>query len=322
MKETVSQIFQVENSFLIIGFIIFVFALVFIAKSIAIVPQKTAYIVERLGRYNRTLEAGISFIIPFVDKIAYRHVLKEKAIDVPPQNCITKDNISVEIDGVLYLQILDPKKASYGIDNYLYASTQLAQTTLRSEIGKIDLDKTFEERETINANIINVIDKASDPWGIKITRYEISNINPPRSVTDALEKQMRAERERRATVAESEGQKEAKINIAEGEKQEAIKQSEGMKLKQINEAEGKSQEIKLIASATANGIKTIAEAINANGGERAVSLKIAEQYIKEFGNLAQKNNSVIIPTNLSDVAGIVGSLKTIFEQTNKGQSEK
>ena len=302
------------NSLVIVGIVLIVFAIVVISSTVIIVPQRKAYIIERLGKYNRTLEAGISFIIPFFDKIAYRHSLKEIVCDVPPQTCITKDNIAVEIDGILYMQILDPKKASYGIDNCVYASTQLAQTTLRSEIGKLDLDKTFEERESINANIIEAIDKASDPWGLKITRYEISNIHPPQTVRDALEKQMRAERERRATVAESEGDKEARINVAEGKKQEAIKESEGEKLRRINEAEGKAQEINLVAQATAESFRVIAQAINEKGGSEAMNLKIAEQYINQFGHLAKENNTMIVPTNLSDLAGIVASLQKVFEQ--------
>ena len=222
-----------------------------LVKTAQVVPQRKAFVVERLGKYSRTLEAGFHILIPFLDRIAYKHSLKEVAVDVPSQMCITQDNISIEIDGVLYLQVLDAKKASYGIENYLYASTQLAQTTLRSEIGKLELDRTFEEREMINANIINALDKASEPWGLKITRYEIANISPPQSVRDALEKQMRAERERRAVIAESEGEREAKINVAEGEKQEVIKQSEAIRDKQVNEAEGKAKEIEMLATAPA-----------------------------------------------------------------------
>ncbi len=292
-------------------------ALVVVAliKTAQVVPQRTAFVIERLGKYSRTLDAGFHILIPFLDRVAYKHSLKEVAVDVPPQTCITKDNIAIEIDGVLYMQVLDPKRASYGIDNYLYAATQLAKTTLRSEIGTLELDKTFEEREAINANLIMALDKASDPWGLKITRYEIANINPPQSVKDALEKQMRAERERRAQVAHSEGQREAKINVAEGEKQEVIKQSEALKLKQINEAEGKAQEIQLLAGATADGIRQIASAINEPGGRDAVSLRVAEQYVREFGNLAQEGNTLIIPSNLSDVGGMVASLTTVLDRS-------
>ena len=294
-----------------VGIVILV--VVTIIKTARIVPQKSAYIVERLGKYAKTLEAGFHILFPFIERVAYKHSLKEVAVDVPSQSCITRDNIAVEVDGVLYLQVMDPSKASYGIDNYMFASTQLAQTTMRSEIGKLELDRTFEERENINAAIIEAVDKASDPWGVKITRYEIKNIEPPESVKDALEKQMRAEREKRAAIAESEGQRQAITNVAEGDKQEAIKKSEGEKLKRINEAEGRAKEIELIASATAEGIRKIAESIRAPGGVDAVNLRVAEQYIKEFGNLAKENNTVIIPSNLSDIGSIVASMTSLLK---------
>lgn len=297
-----------------IGIVLIV--IIALVKTAQVVPQRKAFVVERLGKYSRTLEAGFHILIPFLDRIAYKHSLKEVAVDVPSQMCITQDNISIEIDGVLYLQVLDAKKASYGIENYLYASTQLAQTTLRSEIGKLELDRTFEEREMINANIINALDKASEPWGLKITRYEIANITPPRSVRDALEKQMRAERERRAVIAESEGEREAKINVAEGEKQEVIKQSEAIRDKQVNEAEGKAKEIEMLATATAEGIRSIAEAIESPGGSQAVNLRIAEQYVDQFGNLAKANNTLIIPNNLSDVGGMVAGLAKVLDKSN------
>ena len=286
-----------------------------IVSTVRIVPQKSAFIVERLGKYAKTLDAGFHILAPIIDRIAYKHSLKETAMDVPMQTCITKDNIAVQVDGVLYLQVIDPVKASYGIENYLYAASQLAQTTMRSEVGKLELDRTFEEREAINSAIIEAVDKASDPWGVKITRYEISNISPPQSVTDALEKQMRAEREKRAAIAESEGEREAKINVAEGDKQKAIKQSEGEKMKRINEAEGRAKEIELVALATAEGIRKIAQAIQEPGGTDAVNLRVAEQYIKEFGNLAKENNTVIIPSNLSDIAGMVSSVTTLLGGT-------
>lgn len=286
-------------------------------KTATIVPQKTVYVIERLGKYSRTLDAGFHVMIPFIDKIAYRHSMKEIAVDVPSQTCITRDNIAVEVDGILYLQIMDPVRASYGIDNLFFAASQLAQTTMRSEIGKLELDRTFEERLSINAAIISAVDKASDPWGVKITRYEIKNITPPRSVSDALEKQMRAEREKRAAIAQSEGEMQAKINIAEGEKQEAIKKSEGEKLKRINEAEGKAREIELVAKATAEGIALIAQATVMPGGVDAVSLRIAEQYIKEFGNLAKENNTIIIPSNLSDIAGMVAAASTLLKPASQ-----
>ncbi|MDH3976751.1 MAG: paraslipin [Deltaproteobacteria bacterium] len=302
---------------ILIGVIIF--ALVIFIKTIRIVPQKQAFIVERLGKYKATLEAGFHILIPFLDKINYRHSLKEQALDVLPQVCITRDNISVEVDGILYIQVIDAKKASYGINNYQFAASQLAQTTMRSVIGKLELDKTFEERETINGTIVNAVDKASDPWGVKVTRYEVKNIVPPKSIKDAMEKQMRAEREKRAMIAESEGDKQAKINRAEGEKQELIARSEGEKQKRINEAEGRAREIEKVAEATAKGLKEIALAINEKGGMNAVNLRIAEQYLGEFGKLASTNNSLIIPSNLSDVSGIVASLaKVLKSQKDSG----
>lgn len=279
-----------------------------------IVPQKKAYIVERLGKYSRTLNAGFHILTPFIDRVAYKHSLKEIAVDVPPQTCITRDNIAVEVDGVLYLQVIDPVKASYGIENFLFASTQLSQTTMRSEIGKLELDKTFEEREAINHSIIAAVDKASDPWGVKITRYEIKNIHPPQTVRDALEKQMRAEREKRAAIATSEGERQAKINVAEGMRQEAILQSEGEKMKRINEAEGRAREIELVAVATAEGLLKIAHSIEQPGGQDAVNLRVAEQYVKEFGNLAREGNTLIIPSDLSDVGGLVAAATNLIRK--------
>jgi regulator of protease activity HflC (stomatin/prohibitin superfamily) len=300
--------------------IIFV-ALIIFAKTIRIVPQKSAFIVERLGKYRASLEAGLHILLPFIDKVAYKHSLKEQALDVPPQQCITQDNIAVEVDGILYIQVIDPQKASYGINNYKFAVTQLAQTTMRSVIGKLVLDKTFEERDTINTHIVEAVDKASDPWGVKVTRYEVKNIIPPQSIKDAMEKQMRAVREKRAVIAESEGEKQAKINVAEGDKQELIAKSEGEKQKRINEAEGKASEIEAVANATAKGIREIALAINEKGGINAVNLRVAEQYIGEFGKLAQTNNSLIIPSNLSDMAGMIATaMKVIKDQPNKSDS--
>ncbi|MBN2601723.1 MAG: paraslipin [Candidatus Marinimicrobia bacterium] len=302
-------------SVILIGIIIFVLIAFF--RTIRIVPQKVAIIIERLGKYSSTLEAGFHVLIPFIDKVAYKHTLKEQAIDVPPQICITRDNISVEVDGILYMQVVDAKKASYGISNYQFASTQLAQTTMRSVIGKLDLDKTFEERDVINSAIVEAVDKASDPWGVKVTRYEVKNITPPQSIKDAMEKQMRAEREKRAVIAESEGDKQAKINRADGDKQEAIARSEGEMQKRINEAEGRAQEIRKVAIATAEGLREIAKAINEKGGMNAVNLRIAEQYVNEFGNLAKTNNTVIIPTNLSDIAGMVKSVTTVLQEAKE-----
>ncbi len=281
---------------------------VILFKVARIVPQRTVYIVERLGKYHATLEAGFHLLMPFVDRIAYKHTLKEQTIDVPSQSCITKDNIQVVVDGVMYIQVIDPKKASYGIENYKFAAAQLAQTSLRSVFGKIDLDKTFEERETINTQVVEALDAAANPWGVKVLRYEIADIQLPPTILDALEKQMRAERERRAVVAKSEGEREAKINISEGQKQETINLSEADKMRQINEAEGKAREIELIATATAEGLAKVAEALNSEGGKEAMNLRVAEQYVKEFGKLAQKNNTMILPAEMGNVGAAVATL--------------
>ena len=298
---------------LVFFIIVAIAVLVTVLKTAVVVPQKTAYIVERLGRYRCTLDAGFHILVPFFDKIAYKHTLKEQAIDVPPQECITKDNIAVSVDGILYMQVMDPVKASYGIGNYLFATTQLAQTTMRSEMGKLDLDRSFEERMTINTAIVQAVDRASDPWGIKVTRYEIKNITPPRTIRDAMEKQMRAEREKRAMIAESEGERQAKINRAEGERQEAIALSEGERMRKINEAEGKAKEIMLVAEAQAAGIQKVAEAINSKGGMESVNMQLAQQYLKEFGNLAKTNNTMIIPSNLADVAGVLKACANVIK---------
>lgn len=298
---------------LIILAAVIVVAIVVLYKTVRIVPQRTASIVERLGKYQGTLEAGFHILFPFLDKVPYKHTLKEQAIDVPSQICITRDNISVEVDGILYMQVSDPKKASYGIGDYRFASTQLAQTTMRSVIGKLELDRTFEERDTINSTIVDAVDKASDPWGVKVTRYEIKNIVPPQSIKDAMEKQMRAEREKRALIAESEGDRQAKINRAEGDRQELIARSEGEKQRRINEAEGRAAEIEKVATATAAGIREIATAINDEGGINAVNLRVAEQYIAEFGNLAKTGNSLIIPSDLSDMAGMIATAMTVIK---------
>lgn len=313
-------------AFILIIFIIFIF--ITFLKTVQIVPQRSAFIIERLGKYNATLDAGFHILIPFLDRVAYKHTLKEVALDVLPQVCITRDNISVEVDGILYLQVIDPQKASYGINNYQFAATQIAQTTLRSMIGKLELDKTFEERDVINASIVEAVDKASEPWGVKITRYEVKNIIPPQSIKDAMEKQMRAEREKRARIAESEGMRQAQINQAEGEKeatinraegdrQQLIALSEGEKMKRINEAEGRAREIERIAEATAKGIREVANAMNEPGGINAVNLRVAEQYLNEFGKLAQKNNSMIIPSNLTDISSIIAAATSVIKKTEK-----
>jgi regulator of protease activity HflC (stomatin/prohibitin superfamily) len=294
---------------------LFIFALVILARSVRVVPQKSAFIVERLGKYKKTLTAGFHILVPLLDRVAYKHTLKEQSLDVASQTCITKDNISVEVDGILYLQVMDPMKSSYGIDDYRFASTQLAQTTMRSIIGRMELDKTFEERETINTSIVAAVDKASDPWGVKVTRYEVKNITPPQSIKDAMEKQMRAEREKRALIAESEGDRQAKMNRADGDRQELIARSEGEKQRRINEAEGRAAEIEKVAVATALGLKEIAKVINEKGGSEAVNLRIAEQYIGEFGNLAKENNTMILPGNLTDIGGMVATIGKVLESS-------
>jgi len=291
------------------------FVLIAVAKTATVVPQKTAFIVERLGKYRCTLEAGFHLMFPFIDRIAYKHSLKEQAIDVPPQECITKDNIMVSVDGILYMQVMDPVKASYGIGNYLFATTQLAQTTMRSEMGKLDLDRSFEERTNINQAIVAAVDKASDPWGIKVTRYEIKNITPPQSIQDAMEKQMRAEREKRAMIAESEGERQSKINRAEGEKAQAIALSEGERMRKINEAEGKAKEILLVAEAQAAGIEKVAAAIEGKGGIESVNMQLAQQYLTQFGHLAKTNNTMIIPSNLADVAGVLKACTEVVKRS-------
>ncbi len=276
-----------------------------LVRTAIIVPQQSAFVVEKLGKYSRKLDAGFHILVPFLERVAYRHTLKEQAVDIAEQICITKDNVQVGVDGVLYMQVLDPARASYGIGNYLFAISQLAQTTLRSEIGKIDLDRTFEERGTINANVVSELDKASDPWGVKVLRYEIKNINPPHDVLTAMEKQMRAEREKRAVILNSEGDRDAKINQAEGEKQRVIKESEAAKMRQINEAQGEAEAILAVATATAEGLRMVAEVVTARGGAEAMQLRIAEQYIGEFGNLAKSGNTFVVPANLADLTSMM-----------------
>lgn len=298
-----------------LGFAVFV--IVIIVKTARIVPQRSNFVIERLGKYSRTLDSGFHILIPFIDKVAYVHTLKEEVIDVHRQACVTKDNIQVGINGVLYIQVIDAHRASYGINDYRYAASQLAQTTMRSVIGQTSLDKTFEERAKINEAVVQALDEAAAPWGIKVLRYEISDIELPTSIKDALEQQMRAERERRAAIAKSEGERQAMINVSEGQKQEVINMSEAEKQKQINEAEGRAQEIELIAYATAEGLRKIALAINEPGGKEAVNLRVAEQYVKEFGNLAKANNSMIIPAELANIGGAVASITDIVKGMSK-----
>jgi len=287
-----------------------------IAKTAVVVPQQSAFVVERLGRYHMTLGAGFHILIPFIDVIRYRHTLKEVAVDIPEQVCITRDNVQVHVDGVLYLKVLDPERTSYGVADYMFAISQLCQTALRSEVGKIDLDKTFEERNHINFQVVTELDKATDPWGVKVLRYEIKNITPPNDVLAAMEKQMRAEREKRAVVLTSEGERDAAINSAEGRKQQVIKASEATKQQQINEAEGAASAILAIASATAEGMRQVAEAARQPGGMEAMQLRVAEQYIARFGELARTNNTMIVPSNLTDVAGTIATAMQVIQRSN------
>ena len=304
-----------ESMILSYALIVLAFLVVIVvAKSATVVPQQSAFVVENVGRYSRTLQAGFHILVPFVERIAYRHSLKEQALDVAEQICITRDNVQVAVDAVLYMQVLDPRLASYGITNYNFAIGQLAQTTLRSEIGKIELDRTFEARGVINANVVSELDKASSPWGVKVLRYEIKNITPPRDVLQAMEKQMRAEREKRAVVLTSEGERDAKINAAEGDKQRVIKQSEANKQQQINEAEGQAQAILAVASATAEGLRQVGSALSDRGGIEAMQLRIGEEYVKQFGKLAQEGTTLVVPANLTDLASVVTMATSIVRK--------
>jgi regulator of protease activity HflC (stomatin/prohibitin superfamily) len=310
---------EAVNFALVIAVVLAAFALFVVVKTAVVVPQQNAYVVERLGKFHAVLDAGFHVLVPFIDVIRYRHTLKEQARDIPEQICITKDNVQVAVDGILYLKVLDAQRASYGIADYDYAISQLAQTALRSEIGKIDLDRTFEERTHINGMVITELDKATGPWGIKVLRYEIKNITPPQDVLAAMEKQMRAEREKRAVVLTSEGERDAAINTAEGKKQQVIKESEAARQRQINEAEGEAQAILAVARATAEGLRQVADAISQPGGPEAVQLRVAEQYVAEFGRLAKTNNTVILPANLSDVGSMIALATSVLRAGKDGE---
>lgn len=308
------------TSFGVVTIVILILVIVTIAKTAVVVPQQNAFIIERLGKYHSTRYAGFHILWPFFDRIAYRHTLKEQAADIPEQICITKDNVQVAVDGIIYLQVLDPEKASYGISDYNFAIAQLAQTTLRSEIGKIDLDRTFEERSAINLDVVREVDKASEAWGVKILRYEIKNISPPGDVLAAMEKQMRAEREKRAQILASEGVRDAAINTAEGEKQRVIKESEAMKQRQINEAQGQAAAILAVAGATAEGLKRVGEAITSMGGFEAMQLRVAEDFIKQFGHIARVGNTIVLPANLTDVGSMITLATNLISKGGKTQS--
>ena len=311
-----------SQEFLFVAAVLGILVIIILSKTAKIVPQQQAYVIESLGKYSRTLPAGFHILVPFIERIAYKHSLKEHAMDIPEQICITKDNVQVGVDGVLYLQVTNPERASYGIGDFVFAITQLAQTTLRSEVGKIDLDKTFEERNAINLSVVDELDKASDPWGVKVLRYEIKNINPPHDVLGAMEKQMRAEREKRATVLKSEGERDAKINEAEGEKQRVVLESEATQAQQINEARGEAEALREVARATAESLRLVGIAINEDGGEKAVQLKIAENYLHKFGNLAKEGNTLIVPANLSDMTSMISTATAVFENNRSNAASQ
>lgn len=300
-----------DSTWLISGAIV-LFIIVFLARCVVIVPTQSAFVVERLGKFRGVLHAGFHVLVPFFDRIAYRRSLKEQVLDVPEQTCITRDNVSVSIDGVLFLQVLSPEKSAYGISDYEWGAIQLAQTTLRSAIGKLEMDKTFEERSRINQEVVEALDDATASWGVKVLRYEIRDITPPASVMEAMEKQMRAEREKRAAIAQSEGEMQSQINLAEGAKAAAIAESEGLKQAMINKAEGEAAQIRTVAQATADGLDAVAQRLDAQGGVAAAQLRLAEAYVEKFGELAKQGTTTIIPANVGDVAGMVATLTQIL----------
>ena len=310
------------DNMLIGVFVLVVFIIVVLVKTAVVVEQQYEYVIERLGKYRTTLEAGFHILIPFFDKVAYKRSLKEQSIDIPAQTCITADNVSMEIDGCLYLQVVNSRLSAYGIDNYHYAVAQLAQTSLRSAIGKISLDNTFEARENLNQQVVDALDEASQNWGVKVLRYEIKDIQPPKSVLEAMEKQMRAEREKRAEIAKSVGERQSTINRAEGDRAEAIARSEGEKMRRINEAEGQAQEILKVAEATAEGIRRVAQALSSPGGQDAANLEVAKKYLDQFGKLAKENNTMILPANLTDVSAMVATVMSTLDHTRKSDTPR
>ena len=309
--------FEPVRAFTIPFFIVALVA-VFVVEGVRVVPQQNAWVVERLGKFHEVLQPGLNIIIPFFDRVAYRHSLKEVPFDVPEQVCITKDNTQLAVDGIVYYQVTDARLASYGTSDYLLAITQLAQTTLRSEVGKMELDKTFESRDELNRQVVSVLDQAGRPWGVKVLRYEVKNLTPPEAILRSMQQQITAEREKRALIAKSEGERQQQINIADGEKQAAVLNSEGQKTAAINQAQGEATALRLVAEATAAAVRAVAEAINTPGGQSAANLKVAEQYILQFGHLAKANNTMIVPSNLSDVASVVASAMTVIERTRAG----
>ena len=306
-----------DISFGNIALVIFIVTIVFVIKTIKVVPQQHAWVVERLGKYHATLGPGLNIVVPFVDRVAYKHILKEIPLDVPPQVCITRDNTQLQVDGILYYQVTDPMRASYGSSNYVAAITQLAQTTLRSVIGKMELDKTFEERDHINTTIVNAIDESAANWGVKVLRYEIKDLTPPKEILHAMQAQITAEREKRALIAASEGRKQEQINIATGEREASIAKSEGEMQASINRAQGQAAAIVAIAEASADALRKTAAAIREPGGTDAVNLKVAEQYVAAFAQLAKTNNSIIIPANMSDIGGLIAGAMQVVKSQQK-----
>ncbi|NKI96616.1 stomatin-like protein [Rhizobacter sp. SG703] len=303
-----------------IALILVVIVGIFIVRTLKIVPQQHAWVVERLGKYDRTLVPGLSFVVPFIERVAYKHSLKEVPLDVPSQVCITKDNTQLQVDGIIYFQITDPMRASYGSSNYVFAITQLAQTLLRSVIGKMELDKTFEERDTINGAVVSALDEAAGNWGVKVLRYEIKDLTPPAEILRSMQAQITAEREKRALIAASEGRKQEQINIATGEREASIARSEGARQAEINKAQGEAAAITAVADATAGAIRKIAEAIREPGGEQAVQLKVAEKAVDAYAHLAQKNNTMIVPGNMTEVAGLIGTAMALMKAKAPGQA--
>ena len=293
---------------------------VFVSEGVRIVPQQSAWVVERLGKFSRVLEPGLNLIVPFFDRVAYRHSLKEVPLDVPEQVCITKDNTQLSVDGIIYFQVVDPRLASYGSSDYIQAITQLAQTALRSGIGKMELDRTFESRDEINQHVVSVLDEAGRTWGIKVLRYEIKSLTPPESILRSMQAQITAEREKRAVIATSEGKRQQEINIADGQRQAAILESEGQKQAQINKAAGEAGAIELVANANANAVRVVAQAMGLPGGMDAANLKVAQQYVEAFANIAKVGNTLIIPSNIGDVASVVASAMTVMDRTRTGSA--
>ena len=297
-----------------IALVLLVIAVVFVSQSIKVVPQQNAWVVERLGKYNATLSPGLNFLVPFVDRVAYKHSLKEIPLDVPSQVCITRDNTQLQVDGILYFQVTDPMRASYGSSNYIIAITQLAQTTLRSVIGRMELDRTFEERDAINASVVTSLDEAALNWGVKVLRYEIKDLTPPSEILRSMQQQITAERDKRARIAESEGRKLEQINLATGERESHIARSEGEKQAEINRAQGEAAAIASVADATADAIRKIAAAINEPGGQQAVQLKVAEKAVESYAQLAQKNNTMIVPGNMTEVSALIGTAMALIKK--------